>query len=347
MKTVHQYIDRHSGRVCNEKLFGDRIIRWLYHPVREQAPALFQFMTGPTYSRALSFFNYDQALSTRVLGNGRFLDDCGVCFDECLNAPESLDTARKVFERQIRYWQFRPMPESQQAVVSPADSRVLIGSLDDSDTFFIKDKLFSFDELLGFNHWIEAFDGGDFAVFRLTPDKYHYNHTPVSGEIVDFYPIDGDYHSCNPLAVVAEVTPYSKNKRVVTVIDTDVPGGSRVGRVAMIEIVALMIGEVVQAYSPVRYEDPQPLHPGMFVEKGAPKSLFRPGSSTVVLLFEKGRIEFDEDLRRNLLRQDVSSRFSRGFGHPLVETEVAVRSQIASALPPQGASPADIKVAPL
>ena len=52
-----------------------------------------------------------------------------------------------------------------------------------------------------------------------------------------------------PGAVVALVTPYSKNSRVVTIIDTEVPGGTGVGLVAMIEVVALMIGEVVQCYS--------------------------------------------------------------------------------------------------
>ena len=95
--------------------------------------------------------------------------------------------------------------------------------------------------------WLRAFRKADFAILRLTPDKYHYNHTPVAGRVVKIYPISGEYHSCNPAAVVTVVTPYSKNKRVVTIIDTDVPGGTGVGLVAMIEIVALMIGDIVQA----------------------------------------------------------------------------------------------------
>ena len=140
------------------------------------------------------------------------------------------------------------MPEEERVIVSPADSKVLVGSLCESSLLFIKDKFFSYDELIGEqnNRWLRAFEKGDFSVFRLTPEKYHYNHLPVSGVVVDFYEIDGVYHSCNPAAIVKLVTPYSKNKRVVTIIDTDVPGGSGVGLVAMIEIVALMIGQVVQ-----------------------------------------------------------------------------------------------------
>lgn len=71
------------------------------------------------------------------------------------------------------------------------------------------------------------------------------------------------------------MTPFSKNKRVVTVIDTDVEGGTQVGLVAMIEVVALIIGEVVQC---------------------------RPGSSTNVLLFQPRRVRFLDDLLANQRR---------------------------------------------
>jgi phosphatidylserine decarboxylase len=169
----------------------------------------------------------------------------------------------------------------------------------------------------------------DFTDFRLTPEKYHYNHTPVAGRVVDFYEIDGEYHACNPGAVVAMITPYSKNKRVVTIIDTDVHGGTRVGMVAMIEIVALMIGRIAQCYSEEGYESPQDVRPGMFVKKGAAKSLYSPGSSTDVLIFQKGRVRFGEDLIQNMLHPSIESRFSRGFGIPLAETDVKVRSLIA------------------
>ena len=121
----------------------------------------------------------------------------------------------------------------------------------------------------------------------------------------------------------------AKNRRIVTIIDTDVPAGSQVGYVAMIEVVALMIGDIVQACSEERYDRPRAPQPGMFLTRGCPKSLFRPGSSTVVLLFESGRIRFAQDLIDNSLRRDVQSRFSGFFGRPLVETDVRVRSEIA------------------
>lgn len=144
------------------------------------------------------------------------------------------------------------------------------------------------------------------------------------------YQYDGQYHSCNPGPVVALVAPYSKNKRVVTIIDTDVSGGTGVGLVAVVEIVALMIGDIAQCYSPTQYDHPIAVEAGMFVERGCPKSLFRPRSSTTVLLFQEHRVQFSQDLICNLHRKDIESRYSERLGRPLVETDVQVRSTIGS-----------------
>ena len=340
MSAHHQYLTRTNAAPLTEDLFGDRIVRLLYSHARENAPVLFRALTGKRVSKLLGWANFDSPLAASLLGNQRFLARNGVDLSECLDAPRNFRTPRDVFERKIRYWDCRPLPLEETVVVSPADSRVLIGSFDRASGVHVKEKFFHYDELLGVDRprWLKTFFGGDFAVFRLTPDKYHYNHAPVSGRILDVYGLGDRYHSCNPAAVVEVVTPYSKNKRYVTVIDTDVPGGSQVGRVAMIEVVALMIGEIVQAYSDVRYDDPRPVEPGMFVRRGQPKSLYRPGSSTDVLLFEPGRVRFAPDLLRNLSDRRAHSRFTSAFGQPLTETDVAVRSAIAQAVPREPAA---------
>ena len=67
----------------------------------------------------------------------------------------------------------------------------------------------------------------------------------------------------------------------------------------------------------------------MVLRAGAPKALFRPGSSTVVLLFQRDRVRFAHDLVENQRRGEVQSRFSLTLGEPLTETDVAVRSLLA------------------
>ncbi len=326
----HQYIDRETNQVATEELIADALINRLYSRGKENPSLLFKAATSRRMSAILGFLNYDLPMNGYHPGNGHRLKTMGLNLDECLDNPMSLDTARKIFERKIRYWQCRPMPDAEDRVVSPADSRTIVGSLDCHDSLYLKEKFFTFDELIGVDKpmWQAAFAGGDFALFRLTPDKYHYNHVPVSGRVEDIYEIDGCCHSCNPGAVVSLVTPYSKNRRVVTILDTDVPGGTRIGLVAMIEIVAMMIGEIVQCYSKKAYDDPMDILPGMFVERGCPKSLYRPGSSVDVLIFQKDRVAFSVDILANMLRRDVSSRYTLHFRSPLVETDVKVRSEI-------------------
>ena len=328
---AHQYVDRKSGRLETERLYRDRLVMFFYGQVRESMPAVFRMLTSRTSTRLLGYLNYDTHWGSGACR--RFMHDNRIDLGECLDDPATFRTARQVFERKIRYRDTRPLSGDAHAVLSPADSRVLVGSLCESAPLFIKGKLFDFDELLGHDKhvWLDAFADGDYAIFRLTPEKYHYNHTPVSGRVLDCYEVDGSYHSCNPGVTIRIAAHYSKNRRVVTIIDTDVPGGTQVGIVAMIEIVALMIGEIVQCYSAEQYDDPQPMMPGMFLERGCPKSLFRPGSSTTVLMFEKARVRFSPDLIANQARPDAHSRYSFVFGRPRVETDVRVRSPIAHA----------------
>jgi phosphatidylserine decarboxylase len=329
----HQYIERDTFRIKTEKFYGDKILKLVYSKTRENAPVLFRALMSHRVSSLLGFLNYDLPLGTNFTGIKRFIKILDINFSECLDNPESLNTARKIFERKVKYWETRPMPDDPAAILSPADSKVLVGSFRNTSQLFLKGKFFDFNELLGVDkkEWLRTFYQGDFAIFRLTPEKYHYNHTPVAGNVVDIYQIPGGYHSCNPSAVVNIVTPLSKNKRVVTVIDTDVDGGTKAGLVAMIEIVALMIGDITQCYSENKYDSPQNVIQGMFLQKGQPKSLFRPGSSTDVLIFQKGRIKISQDLVTNMYNQEALSRYSLGFGKPLVETEVNVRSKIAFA----------------
>jgi len=329
-RVEHRYIDRATGNVVREQLVADAVISALYSPALENAPWLTRLASSRYVSSALGYLNYDNLLSSRATGMLRFLRESGIQLSELVGNLSEYDTPRKIFERQIRYWNCRPMHSHPRAVVCPADARALIGSMQEASGLHLKRKFFSFPELLGEDSpWQDSFERGDYAVFRLTPEKYHYTHSPVSGRVLDIYSVGGCYYSCNPNAAVQLITPFSKNRRVVTILDTDCAGGSAVGRVAMIEVVALMVGQIEQRCSECRYENPRPVERGMFLRAGSPKALFRPGSSTVVLLFEPDRVRFAHDLIENQRRGGVQSRFSVMLGTPLTETDVAVRSLLA------------------
>jgi phosphatidylserine decarboxylase len=331
MIAPHQYIERETSLIRTERFCGDRWLNWAYRALWEDADWLMKALTSQRTTQVLGFFNYDRPFTATRAAVSKCARALEIDLSECLDPYDRLNTRRRLFQRRLRYWQVRPMADDPRAIVSPADARLLLGSFADESCAVSQREIFR----LRRTAWPSTdpdgggcFSQGDWAIFRLTPDKYHYNHSPVSGRVLDCYEISGRYHSCNPGPVVVAATPYSKNKRVVTIIDTEVPGGSRVGVVAMIEIVALMIGHIDQCYSAVAYDDPRPVQIGMMIERGRPKSLYRPGSSTDVLLFEPGRVAFCDDLVRNRFRSGVQSRFSQGFGRTLVETDVRVRSTI-------------------
>ena len=283
-------------------------------------------------SRVLGYLNYDNLLSSRATGMLRFLRESGIQLSEFVGNLSEYDTPRKIFERQIRYWNCRPMPPNPRAVVCPADARAFIGSMTEASGLYLKQKFFSFPELLGEDSpWQRSFAGGDYAVFRLTPEKYHYTHSPVSGRVLDISSVDGRYNSCNPNAAVQLLTPFSKNRRVVTILDTDCPNGSAVGRRrddrggrahgrpnrAALQRISLRKSAACReracSCAPAR-----------------PRRCSVPGSSTVVLLFQRDRIRFAQDLIDNQHRGGVQSRFSLTLGEPLTETDVAVRSLLAT-----------------
>jgi phosphatidylserine decarboxylase len=318
----HQYIERDTGQLCTECLGSDGFIQFLYsESLRENAAWLFRMVTSHRLSsQLLALLSFDLPFGAQQFGIVRFLQSHGIDLQECVDPNITRKTARAIFERQIRYWECRPMPQAPGTVVAPADARLVLGSLQPQSHLFIKGKFFAYEELLGAHQqrWLQAFAGGDVAICRLTPEKYHYTHCPVSGIVRDIYDLPGAYHSCHPAATVTLVTPLSKNRRVVTIIDTDVAYGSGVGLVAMIEVVALMVGNITQH-----------IMPGMFLKIGQPKSVFRPGSSTVVLLLQAGRVQFAQDVLCNQTCPGMSV-FSQGFHTPLMETEVRVRSYIAT-----------------
>ena len=125
-------------------------------------PALFRGLTSAWASDLIGLINYGDYPGSGAGFTKWLLSTPGIDLNECLDSPEILKTPRHFFERKIRYWDCRPMPDDRSVIVSPADSKVLVGSFDGL-SLFLKDKFFVYEELLGRNkeEWLEAFKEGD------------------------------------------------------------------------------------------------------------------------------------------------------------------------------------------
>ena len=170
----------------------------------------------------------------------------------------------------------RPFDSDPNAVIAPADSKVLCYGIRDDLKFTVKGSEYTPDEITGNNVDTGSFAGGKAIVFRLSMDDYHHYCHIDSGSITDSYEIKGKLHTVSSISSKYKI--YKENHRIVNVLDTD-----HFGKVIYIEVGALLVGRIKNN--------------GItkFV-KGQEKGYFEQGGSTIVLFFEKDRINVDPDI---------------------------------------------------
>ncbi|KAI0134466.1 phosphatidylserine decarboxylase-domain-containing protein, partial [Xylariales sp. AK1849] len=177
-------------------------------------------------------------------------------------------------------------PDNPNILVSPADCRsVVFNTLDSATKIWIKGREFSIKRLLGDAYPEDAsrFEKGALGIFRLAPQDYHRFHIPVDGILGKPKLIAGEYYTVNPMAIRSALDVYGENVRVLCPIDTP-----NHGRVMVVCVGAMMVGSTVIT----RNE-------GDEVKRAEELGYFKFGGSTIVLLFEEGRMQFDDDLIDN------------------------------------------------
>ena len=177
-------------------------------------------------------------------------------------------------------------PNNPRIVVSPADCRsVVFNRIETATNVWIKGREFSVKRLLGDAYPEDAsrYEGGALGIFRLAPQDYHRFHIPVDGVMREPRTIAGEYYTVNPMAIRSALDVYSENVRIVVPIDSP-----EFGRVMVICIGAMMVGSTVITRKT-----------GEEVKRAEELGYFKFGGSTLVLLFETGKMVFDSDLVDN------------------------------------------------
>lgn len=173
-----------------------------------------------------------------------------------------------------------------EIVVSPADCRsVVFNQITEAQRIWVKGREFSVERLLGNAYPGDAkrYVGGAMGIFRLAPQDYHRFHIPVDGTMLEPKLIDGEYYTVNPMAIRSALDVYGENVRVVVPIDSP-----KHGRVMVICVGAMMVGSTVITRKT-----------GEQVKRAEELGYFKFGGSTLLLLFEPGKMLFDDDLVDN------------------------------------------------
>jgi len=274
-----EYFNRYTGRVETEDVYGQRFLSWTYgNPLGRLSlhalvkRAAFSRWYGRRMDKPVSRGKV-QPFITRYKINAR----------EFTDAPESFRTFNEFFYRKVKPGA-RPVDPRPDVAMFPADGRHLgFQDLSEAKGIFVKGAVFDLAALLQDKPLAEKYRHGTFVLSRLCPVDYHRFHFPVAGVPSKPKLISGLLYSVSPFALKRNIHIFSENRRALCRIHSE-----EFGEVLMLEIGATCVGSFEYTFSP---EQP--------VAKGAEKGFFKFGGSSMITIFEKGRIRLDEDLVSN------------------------------------------------
>ena len=255
------FLDRATKKIVQEKVYGQGFIKAFYgdHTYsRFLRRFVLPWMTQHPFMSKFYGFLQKTGFSKRKIKP--FLEQFEVDPSEFLDPVESFSSFNDFFIRKLKP-EARPIAPGKDVAILPADGRYLVYPHIDKE---LADK----------------YSKGSMVIARLCPTDYHRFHFPCNALPSDVIAINGTLHSVNPLALRKKIEIFSENKRALTSLRTN-----HFGEVLFIEVGAICVGSIHQTFTP--------LEP---YAKGDEKGYFSFGGSSLVLLFEPGTIQFDQDL---------------------------------------------------
>lgn len=275
-----EFLDRASGKMIKETPPGEGLLNFLYNkPIGKVALEILikRKIVSSLYGRYM-----DSKRSAKKIKG--FVEELGIDMTESKKGIEEFQTFNDFFYRELKE-EARPIGEG---IVTPGDGKILaFQDASQVNSFYIKGKEFTLTEFLADNKLSTQFQDGAMIILRLAPNDYHRYHFPYDGFASAPVKIKGPLYSVSPYALVENFTKvFVENKREITTLKTDSKGD-----ILLIPVGATMVGSILQSYK----SDSQ-------VKKGEEMGYFAFGGSTIVMVFEKGKVVIDEDLLENTRR---------------------------------------------
>lgn len=275
------YIDRISRKKEEEKVYGAAALNLLYGDdwmSRIFSPLLLQMLVKYPFFSSL-YGKWQNSIFTKSKIPS-FIRDFQLDPSEFLEDVSAFNSFNDFFIRKLKP-EARPIASGDHVAVMPADGRYLFyQELSKIDGFVVKGERFNLEHLLEDENLASHYSNGSMVMARLCPTDYHRFHFPCDCIPGDTRFINGWLYSVNPMAIRKDIQIFTKNKRTVCKLMT-----KDFGRILFMEIGATNVGSIHETYQP-----------HVFQEKGAEKGFFSFGGSSLILLFEPGKIQFDADL---------------------------------------------------
>ncbi|PID27378.1 MAG: phosphatidylserine decarboxylase [Candidatus Cloacimonadota bacterium] len=270
------YKERFTGKKILENPPGKGFINFIYNS------SLGKLTLEAMVKRKVVSYLYgkymDSKRSRKMIPD--FIKKNNINIEEAKLAPDKYKTFNQFFYRNLK----DKARKLGRGLISPADGKILVfNEIDDNRNFFIKGEEFTLSQFIGDDGLVKKYYKGSMAIIRLAPADYHRFHFPATGVVSKSKKIDGNYYSVSPLAMKKSLQFFLKNKREYSILESE-----KFGEILYSEIGATMVGSIIQTYKP-----------DTKVEKGDEKGYFAFGGSSLLLLFEKDKVKFSEDLLKN------------------------------------------------
>lgn len=273
-----QFVDRRTGTLVTEVVLGEAFVRYVYDRMLGRALRR-AVLTRPGFSKLYGRYQSSPWSRRAISDTVRKLT---IDMDDYVVPSEGFRHFNDFFTRRLRPGA-RPVEADPQRVASPADGRTFAYTDVHGDTLLpAKGRALSLRALLGSEEEARRFRDGVVLIVRLCPSDYHRFHFPCGGIASAPRTLSGPLESVNPWALAKGRPILDTNQRDLTFIDSPT-----FGRVAYLEIGAMCVGSIIHTFQPGP------------VQAGDEKGYFQFGGSTVILVFEPGRISVDEDLIHN------------------------------------------------
>ncbi len=278
MKDGISYINRYSGEVEQEKVLGEKAIRWIYGTSLGRL-SLHALVKRACFSKLLGWLKNCPSSKNDI---APFVEAFGINMDESVKSLDEFTSFNDFFYRKLKP-NARPICGVGQ-VSLPADARHSAWqNAAEITSVFVKGQSFDLPALLGSKELAERYAEGAVVLSRLCPVDYHRFHFPLAGVPEAAVRIDGPLASVSPYCLAQNLSWLWTNKRELTILHTD-----EAGDVLLLAVGATGVGSIFQTYES-----------GQSVAKGAEQGYFAFGGSTVMTFFLPNKVRIADDLLAN------------------------------------------------
>ncbi len=212
----------------------------------------------------------------------------------CIEDINQYQSLNDFFIRKIKPKYFKKSEEDE--VSSPAEATIEEWGILHTDLMLqAKNKKFTLNSLFAGDDSQHHFTNGSYMIFFLKPHNYHRFHMPVTGVLEKGIFIPGKQLGVD-LTGQKEINDlYGRNERYVTLFKTEI------GYMGIVLIGALSVGRIKTVWHDKPLKSHQIIKEsyGDFrLNKYDEMGYFQAGS-TIIVLFEKNKIKWDEKLKAN------------------------------------------------